>query len=311
MNTDQPVLEFNNVTKTYGKLTAVDNLNLTLHRGDFLGLLGPNGAGKTTTIHLATGLAKIETGDIKVLGYDVVRDYTQARRKLGLAPQEPNFDRFFPIKDLLVYQGGYFGIPAQVAEKRAEELLELFELSKKKNEKPDKLSGGQKRRLLLAKALIHDPEIVILDEPTAGLDVELRHKLWDYLRKLKKRGKTILLTTHYIEEVEALADRVAMLNRGRLILEDTISNVMNEYGRFRWIFKLNRLPEELGEKLEKSFDFLTIKNSTLQAHGRELNSNIMELLGILERKNITIKKMKVDETPLEEIFLDKVNGQND
>ncbi|MGM0381681.1 MAG: ABC transporter ATP-binding protein [bacterium] len=308
MGNKQPVLEFNNVTKTFGDLIAVDNLNLTLKKGDFLGLLGPNGAGKTTAIHLATGLATLERGTIKVLGHDVVDDYTRARRKLGLAPQEPNFDRFFPIKDLLVYQAGYFGIPKNEAMDRADELLELFELKDKREAKPDKLSGGQKRRLLLAKALIHNPQVVILDEPTAGLDVELRHKLWDYLKKLKSSGKTILLTTHYIEEVEALADRVAMLNEGRLILEDSIENVMNEYGRFRWIFKLDKLPGELARDIEHNFEFLTVEDSTLQAHGRELNSNIMEVLGLLNRKNITIEKMKVDETPLEEIFLQKVKG---
>ncbi|MFP4686649.1 MAG: ABC transporter ATP-binding protein [bacterium] len=306
MSDREVVLEFESVTKKYGELTAVDNLNLKLRRGDFLGLLGPNGAGKTTTIHLATGLAKLQEGSIRVMGEDVVKDYTRARRKIGLAPQEPNFDRFFPVLDCLVYQGGYFGMSPAYSRKRALELLRLFELDDKKEAKPPTLSGGQKRRLLLAKALIHDPEVVILDEPTAGLDVELRHKLWDYLRKLKKQGKTILLTTHYIEEVEALADRVAMLNQGRLILEDSINNVMDEYGRYKWVFKVDEMPSGLQKKLENKYKFLAVKKDAIEASGRQLNSEIMDVIKILLEEEIQIEKMHVNETPLEEIFLKKV-----
>ncbi|MFB6356742.1 MAG: ABC transporter ATP-binding protein, partial [bacterium] len=188
---DKPAIEFNNISKTYGDTQALSDLNLTIQKGEFLGLLGPNGAGKTTAIHLATGLAKLQEGSISVFGHDVVDDYTKARRKIGLAPQEPNFDRFFSVYDCLVYQGGYFDIPRNESMERADELLELFELTEKKDAKPPSLSGGQKRRLLLAKAMMHDPEIVIMDEPSAGLDVELRHKLWDYLKKLKSEGKTM------------------------------------------------------------------------------------------------------------------------
>ncbi len=306
MKENEIVLEFEGVTKKYGDLTAVDDLNLVLRRGDFLGLLGPNGAGKTTTIHLASGLAKLQQGHIRVMGEDVVKDYTKARRKIGLAPQEPNFDRFFPVLDCLIYQGGYFGIPAKKCRKRALELLELFELADKKDAKPPQLSGGQKRRLLLAKALIHDPEVLILDEPTAGLDVELRHKLWNYLREFKDRGKTILLTTHYIEEVEALADRVAILNHGKLILEDSIDSVMDKYGRYKWVFEVDQMPSFLKEKLENKYSFLDVGKSSIQANGRQLNSEIMDVIKLLLEEEINIEKMHVDETPLEEIFLRKV-----
>lgn len=310
MNTEKTVLEFNNVTKNYGNLTALKQLNLKLYSGDFLGLVGPNGAGKTTAIHLATGLASLNNGTIKVKGNDVIQDYTRARRLIGLAPQEPNFDRFFSVFDCLTYQGGYFGLSSSESESRAMELLNLFELTDKKDEKPPSLSGGQKRRLLLAKAIIHDPEIIILDEPTAGLDVELRHKLWDYLRKLKKQGKTILLTTHYIEEVEALADRVAILDRGELILEDKISEVMNRYGRYSCIFELRNLDSQLAVRLEQKFEFVSTDNSSssLRASGHQFDERIHELLQTLMEEDVEIRGLRVDETPLEEIFLDKVNN---
>jgi ABC-2 type transport system ATP-binding protein len=302
-------LEYTGVSKKYGDTTALVDLNLRMEPGDFLGLVGPNGAGKTTAIHLATGLAKLQQGSIEVYGHDVVEDYQEARRKIGLAPQEPNFDRFFSVMDCLVYQGGYFGIPESEARERAEELLELFELSEKTDAKPPELSGGQKRRLLLAKALIHDPDLVILDEPTAGLDVELRHKLWDYLRKLKDRGKSILLTTHYIEEVEALATRVAMLNEGELVLSDDIETVMREYGRFQCIFDVDHMPEELSSTLQEQYPFIHVENSTLRANRRNFNQEIRDILYELMDHGIEIEGMRFEETELEEIFLDKV-GQN-
>ncbi len=302
--TEQPLLEYINVSKKYGDLQALSQLNLKLCPGDFLGLVGPNGAGKTTAIHLATGLAKLRSGKIKIKGLDVVKNYTAARRLVGVAPQEPNFDRFFSVLDCLIYQGGYFGMKRRESRQRALELLDLFELTDKINSKPPELSGGQKRRLLLAKAVIHNPEIVILDEPTAGLDVELRHRLWDYLKRLKERGKTILLTTHYIEEVEALANRVAILNRGKLILEDKIEDVMNRYGRYGCLFKVDRLPRELAEKLEQDYPFLQIENHSIRACGHSFDSQIHEILTRLLENGIKISGMQVDETPLEEIFLE-------
>ncbi len=308
MNEQKPMLEYENVTKKYGDLTALKDFSLKLYPEDFLGLVGPNGAGKTTAIHLATGLAKLRTGRIKIKGNDVVNDYTKARRLVGLAPQEPNFDRFFSVLDCLVYQGGYFGLAPDKARQRALELLELFELTDKIDSKPPDLSGGQKRRLLLAKAVIHDPEIVILDEPTAGLDVELRHKLWDYLRRLKGRGKTILLTTHYIEEVEALANRVAILDEGSLLLEDSVENIMRRYGRYSCVFKVRGLKEKTARRVCQEYSFVNVENSSLRANGHRFDEEINDLLTTLMRENVTIKEMRVDETPLEEIFLNKIKG---
>lgn len=309
MTDTPPALSFENVSKRYGDTTALEDFSLTVNQGDFLGLLGPNGAGKTTAMHMATGLATIDDGTITVLGQDVVTSYQQARRQIGIAPQEANFDRFFSIIDCLIYQGGYFGLPRDESRQRALELLEQFELLHKKDSRPNELSGGEKRRLLIAKAVIHDPEIVILDEPTASLDVELRHKLWDFLKALKQQGKTMILTTHYIEEVEALADRVAILKEGELILSDTLENVMERYGRFQCLMSVNRLPEPVAERLSERFSFLEIDGTTLKSYRRSFDSEISEVLETLHDEDITLTGLKFEETELEEIFLEAVNEQ--
>ncbi len=210
-------ISIEHLCKTYGDLVAVDDLSLEIHRGEFFGLLGPNGAGKTTTINAIVGLVKPTSGRVSVFGLDAVRDYREAHRLMGIAYQEIILDRqFLNVREILIYQAGYFGIPSRRAKLRADELLERFGLWEKRSARVHELSGGQKRRLLLAKALMHDPEILILDEPTAGADVELRLQLWEMLQDLHNQGKTILLTTHYLEEAERLCQRVAILHRGRL-----------------------------------------------------------------------------------------------
>jgi len=203
--------------KRYGTVEALKGIDLSIPAGSFQGLLGPNGAGKSTFIHIVTGLATPSSGSVEVLGHDVVRDYRTVRRQIGVAPQELNFDRFFPIIDLLAYQGGYFGLTRHDARARAEELLVRFGLWEKRAEKVTRLSGGMKRRLLIAKAMVHDPPILILDEPTAGVDVELRRTLWDYWRELNAAGRTILLTTHYLEEAVALCRTLAVIDLGSIL----------------------------------------------------------------------------------------------
>ncbi|MFB6344983.1 MAG: ABC transporter ATP-binding protein [bacterium] len=310
MSERTPALTFNNVTKRYDETTALENFCLTVKQGDFLGLLGPNGAGKTTAMHMATGLAEIDEGSIRVFGEDVVSSYQEARRRIGIAPQEANFDRFFPIEDCLVYQGGYFGLPMDESRRRAEELLEQFELTHKMGSRPNELSGGEKRRLLIAKAVIHDPDIVILDEPTASLDVELRHKLWDFLEALKDQGKTMILTTHYIEEVEKLADRVAILQEGELILSDTLETVMDEYGRFQSIMTVDRLPERVASRVREDFPFLDIDGTTLRSYRRSFDDEISAVLETLHDEDITVTGLKFEETELEDIFLEAVNSND-
>lgn len=210
-------IEVSGLVKSYGMLNAVDGLDLRVERGDFLSFLGPNGAGKTTTIHCITGLCRYTGGSIRVFGHDVTSDYRRARAHIGLCPQEFNFDPFLSIEDILVYQAGYFGIARSEARTRAAKLLDRFKLSQKKAQDFRKLSGGMKRRLLLCRALIHDPEVLILDEPTAGADIELKHQIWDFLREINDAGKTIFLTTHYMEEAERLSRSVVLLHRGRIL----------------------------------------------------------------------------------------------
>lgn len=298
-----PALKFENVSKHYDDTPAVTDLSLDIDQGEFLGLLGPNGAGKTTAMHLATGLATIDEGSISVYGHDVVDDYREARRRIGIAPQEANFDRFFPILDCLIYQGGYFGIPTKKSQNRAEYLLEKFELSHKKDSRPTELSGGEKRRLLIAKALIHDPDIVILDEPTASLDVQLRHTLWEYLETLKNEGKTMILTTHYIEEVEALAERVAILNEGNLLLADELSEVMETYGRYQCVMEVEGLTDELQTQLQQEYSFLTVTENTIRANRRSFDEEIGEILSLLLAEDVSLDGLSFKETELEEIFL--------
>ena len=202
-------------------MTAVDDLSFDVAPGEFFGFLGPNGAGKTTTINAIVGLATFQAGTIEVFGRDVVRDFRAARATIGLSPQEFNFDRYLTVEEILLYEAGYYGVPLRAAKVRAAELLEQFELTDKRRAVPLQLSGGMKRRLSLARALMHKPQMLILDEPTAGMDVELRLELWEFLRTINAGGMSIVMTSHYLEEVEMLCQRVGIINHGRLVaLED-------------------------------------------------------------------------------------------
>jgi ABC-2 type transport system ATP-binding protein len=213
----EKAISIKNLSKSYKSLKAVDDVSFDVEAGDFIAFLGPNGAGKTTTIHSITGLSNFQQGSITVFGHDVVKDYRKTRPLIGLCPQEFNFDPFLSIEQLLVYQAGYFGVPKHTAVKRAQELLRNFGIYEKRSADFRKLSGGMKRRLLLCRALIHNPEILMLDEPTAGADLEVKHHIWEYLSDLNKKGKTIFLTTHYMEEAERLAKTVIIIDKGRIV----------------------------------------------------------------------------------------------
>lgn len=212
-------MQITGLVKRYGDFTAVDGVSLRVEAGEFFGFLGPNGAGKTTTINAIVGLAQITAGTISVLGYDNVAQWRDARRLVGVSPQEFNFDRYLSIRDVLIYAAGYFGLRGKAVAERADMLLERFGLSSKAKVEYTKLSGGQKRRLTLARALVHNPKVLILDEPTAGVDVELRLELWSWLRQLNAEGLTVFLTTHYLEEAEALCRRIAIIRAGRIVTE--------------------------------------------------------------------------------------------
>lgn len=225
----QAAIHIQSLTKVYkGGVHALKGISLTIPEGSFFGFLGANGAGKTTTIQILTGLCNLTSGKVTVLGHDLATDYLNCRKKIGVAPQEFNFDRFFSIGTLLEFQGGYFGLTRKAAKCRAEELLVRFNLIDKRHEKASVLSGGMKRRLLLMKALMHDPDILILDEPTAGMDVELRHEFWDFLQSFNAQNKTIVLTTHYLEEAEKLCERIAIIHEGRVVTEGSTREVVGQ-----------------------------------------------------------------------------------
>jgi ABC-2 type transport system ATP-binding protein len=224
-------LEVVDLVKRYATGTeALRGVSLEIQAGEFFGLLGPNGAGKSTLIHCATGLAQPTAGSIRIFGHDAIRHYEQARLAVGLAPQDVNLDWFLTVEETLDYHAGYFGIPRRARRERARELLEAFSLTDKRSERTRALSGGMKRRLLLARALMHRPRLLILDEPTAGVDVELRLELWRYIERINSEGVTILLTTHYLEEAEQLCDRIAFINHALVVAEGTSAELAAQFG---------------------------------------------------------------------------------
>jgi ABC-2 type transport system ATP-binding protein len=215
------ILTIDHLVKKYKDKTAVDDVSLTIKRGDFYGFLGPNGAGKSSTIGCIIGVNRITSGRITVNGFDVVSDYKEARKQIGVSAQEYNVDFFAPVENLIDFLGGYYGIPGKLRKERLDMLIERFKLTEHRKKPFRELSGGLKRRVILARALIHDPELLILDEPTAGVDVEERHRLWEYLKELNNEGKTIILTSHYLEEVELLCKHIAIINKGKIVAEGT------------------------------------------------------------------------------------------
>ncbi|HMJ36934.1 MAG TPA: ABC transporter ATP-binding protein [Baekduia sp.] len=224
-------LQITDLVKRYPTGTeALKGVSLNLQEGEFFGLLGPNGAGKSTLIHCTTGLAQPTSGTIRVFGHDAIEHYGEARRAVGLAPQDLNLDWFLTAEETLDYHGGYFGMPKKDRRERTKELLEAFSLTAKKDDRTRTLSGGMKRRLILARALMHRPKLLILDEPTAGVDVELRLELWHYVQRINAEGTTILLTTHYLEEAEQLCDRIAFINDGQIVATGSSDDLAEHYG---------------------------------------------------------------------------------
>jgi ABC-2 type transport system ATP-binding protein len=225
-----PALQVTDLVKQYPTGTkALKGVSLEIPDGEFFGLLGPNGAGKSTLIHCTTGLAQPTSGEIRVFGHDAIHHYQEARLAIGLAPQDLNLDWFLTLEESLDFHGGYFGMPKKERRERTKELLETFSLTEKRHDRTRTLSGGMKRRLILARALMHRPRLLILDEPTAGVDVELRLELWHYVQRVNQEGTTILLTTHYLEEAEQLCDRVAFINQGAIVATGTSSELAGRY----------------------------------------------------------------------------------
>ncbi len=228
---EHPALRITDLEKTYPTgVAALRGVSLEIPPGELFGLLGPNGAGKSTLIHCTTGLAQPSAGSIEVFGHDAVHDYGEARQAVGLAPQEPNLDWFLTVEESLDYHAGFFGMPKRERRERTSELLETFSLTEKREERTRALSGGMKRRLILARAMMHRPRLLILDEPTAGVDVELRLELWHYVQRINEEGTTILLTTHYLEEAEQLCGRIAFIADGQVVAEGRSEEVAERFG---------------------------------------------------------------------------------
>ncbi|HZZ85087.1 MAG TPA: ABC transporter ATP-binding protein [Anaeromyxobacteraceae bacterium] len=295
-----PVVSVRGVEKRFGAFTALTGVDLDIRRGEIFALLGPNGAGKTTLISIVAGLLRASAGTVRVLGRDVVTDYRFTRRHLGLVPQEINFDPFFTVEEALRIQAGYFGV--ELTEERLEEILGALDLGAKRHVNARALSGGMKRRLLIGKALVHQPEVLFLDEPTAGVDVELRQQLWRYVRTLQGRGTTIVLTTHYLEEAEELADRVGIIDRGRLLLVEQKAEVLRRYARktLRAVLSipLAALPASLsplGARLEDGGRVLAVD--------AEPGASFGPALAALAAAGLAVQDVETQRMRLEDVFV--------
>ncbi|ELY89852.1 ABC transporter ATP-binding protein [Natrialba taiwanensis] len=301
-----PAIDTVDLVKDYGDLRALNELSLTVESGEFFGLLGPNGAGKTTFINTLVGLVRKSGGEARVFGHDVEDDYRQARDAIGLAPQEFNVDRFFPIKEVLMHKAGYHGISEDEAAERADEVLKRVGIYDKRNERFDWLSGGMKRRLLLARALVTEPDLLILDEPTAGVDVQLRHDLWDLVTELNDEGTTILLTTHYIEEAERLCDRVAIMNEGHKVTVAT-PDELKQRGTDTVDVRLESPPDTeatVADDLGAYAHDATVTGDRLEVRVDDGGSTAPQLLSELETMGYEIADLEISRTSLEEIFVD-------
>jgi ABC-2 type transport system ATP-binding protein len=304
MNT---AIDIAGVHKHYDNLSALDGIDLTIQRGEFFGLLGPNGAGKSTLINIIAGLTRANQGKVSVLGHDVVDDYRNARRRLGIVPQELVFDAFFTVREVLQIQSGYFGLGNE-NNKWIDNLMDALKLTDKANTNMRALSGGMKRRVLIAQALVHKPDVVVLDEPTAGVDVELRKLLWTFVRGLHQDGHTIVLTTHYLEEAESLCERIAILNHGKVVALDTKQGLLNsEICRkilvsITAVEPISVLPDAIRDKVkvwEERYIEIEMDKDT---------DSIGGILDSLREAGIEIADMQTTRADLEDVFLDITYG---
>ncbi len=295
-------IEITNLHKKYDEVHAVRGINLSIKKGEFYGLLGPNGAGKSTTINAITSLVKPTHGNVKILGKDIVTNFRFARSQVGIAAQELSNDFFFPVEELLYYQAGFYGVTRKKAKERIDYILNKLGLDEHKNKKMRMLSGGMKRRLQIAKALVHDPQILILDEPTAGVDVELRHDLWKYLKELHSEGKTILLTTHYIDEAELLCEKVGIIDSGKLIVENTVENLKNMVSKSGIVIHTKQKSSNINDIL-KDFN-PTIINNRIEILTQTPNADLPKIILKMSENNIAIEDVHLPKTSLEDVFLD-------
>jgi ABC-2 type transport system ATP-binding protein len=292
------ILEIENLKKTYanGKV-ALNGVSLSINKGEFVALLGPNGAGKSTLINILSDVVIKTSGKANVCGYDLDSNKLDFKRSIGIVPQEINFDPFFTPKEVLTFQQGFYGVKKD--ENAILELLENMGLTQQINTNARFLSGGMKRRLLVAKALIHNPEVIILDEPTAGVDVELRQHLWTFLKKLNQQGKTIILTTHYLEEAEELCDKIAVINKGNLVTYEEKNNLLNSIGSKTISLQVRHIPENLN--FFAGFDVKTKDNNIIITYKNQ--EDTAKILALALKNNLDIINVKMEESNLEDVFL--------
>ncbi|MGP1928967.1 MAG: ABC transporter ATP-binding protein [Arsenophonus sp. NC-WZS1-MAG3] len=300
-------LELLQLTKTYpGGVKALTGIDLYVEVGDFYALLGPNGAGKSTTIGIISSLVNKTSGKVKVFGYDLDEDVVNLKRQLGLVPQEFNFNPFETVLQIVLNQAGYYGVPRSLASSRAEIYLSQLALWNKRNEPARDLSGGMKRRLMIARALIHQPKLLILDEPTAGVDIELRRSMWGFLKTLNAHGTTIILTTHYLEEVEMLCRNIGIIQYGKLIKNNSMKNLLTQLELETFIFDLaqkSSIPKLDGYKF-RIVDTLTIEVEVLRDQG------LNDLFSQFSEQGIQITSMRNKVNRLEELFVGLMNKQH-
>ena len=300
------VLSVKKLNKIYRKnIHALKDLNLEVKEGEILGLLGPNGAGKSTFINILAGVTDKTSGEVIVWGFDLDKNPRQVRVSLGIVPQEINVDPFFTPKKLLDLQAGLFGVKKK--DRITDTVLDLVALKDKSNSYTRNLSGGMKRRLLIAKALVHKPPIIILDEPTAGVDVDLRKNLWDNIRSLRKLGVTIILTTHYLQEAEELCDRVGIIHKGNLIALDTTENMLNKIQTKTLKFEINKRIV-LDDMKNKGYNILTNTDSEFKIEYNKQEFNIQKIIKLLENQEIVIKDIKSEDPDLEDVFVNLTNN---
>lgn len=296
-----PAIEIHEVHKHFGSLHALRGINLTIDQGEFFALLGPNGAGKSTLINILGGLTRAESGSVRVMGHDVINDYRASRRAVGIVPQELVYDPFFTVEEALKIQSGYFGLKNNRV--WITELMQQLGLADKARVNMRQLSGGMKRRALVALALVHKPPVIVLDEPTAGVDVELRTSLWAFIKKLNEEGHTIILTTHYLQEAELLCNRIAMLKEGKIIALDTTHTLLARFNRKQVRLKLQ--PHVLPGNLQSA-----VVQDSAGSYLMELKdySALEQVLGSLREAGVTIIEMDLVEPDLESIFVNLMNA---
>jgi len=297
-------LEIDNLSKTYKSgLVALDAISLDVKEGEFFGLLGPNGAGKTTTIGIITSLVNKSGGSVKVFGVDIDNDFPAAKRLIGVVPQEFNFSIFEKVEDIVCQQAGYYGIGRAEALVRCEKYLKQLGLWEKRHTAARELSGGMKRRLMIARGLIHEPRLLILDEPTAGVDVELRRGMWDFLEKLNKGGRTIILTTHYLEEAEQLCSRIAIISHGQIIENTTKRELLKKLDKETFVLDVtgdHSTIEPLEEVIFTVLDETTLEVTTTRSH------SLNQVFNHLDKQGIIVDSMRNKSNRLEEIFMEIV-----